>query len=207
VGAALLAVVLVAVLVLAGLSRAGVGGFCGDDLRISVAAEPEIADHVDALAEDADGCYSFEVAPVSSADLAGRVASREALPDIWVPDSAVRLAQLSRDVQIPFDTVVNSLASTPVVIASRDTPVDMSTWTSALATPGLMMGDPVRDRGRADPRRRVRGGDHAVDRGRTGRVHGDPGAGADEPHGGSPDIARDAGQGGLRGRRDDRDGA
>lgn len=144
VGAALLAVVLVAVLVLAGLSRAGVGGFCGDDLRISVAAEPEIADHVDALAEDADGCYSFEVAPVSSADLAGRVASREALPDIWVPDSAVRLAQLSRDVQIPFDTVVNSLASTPVVIASRDTPVDMSTWTSALATPGLMMGDPVR---------------------------------------------------------------
>ena len=70
VGTALLAVVLVAGLVLAGLSRAGVGGFCGDDLRISVAAEPDIADHVDALAEDADGCYSFEVAPVSSADLA-----------------------------------------------------------------------------------------------------------------------------------------
>ncbi|WP_253701776.1 substrate-binding domain-containing protein [Dietzia sp. 111N12-1] len=143
-GAALLAVVLVAVLVLAGLSRAGVGGFCGDDIRISVAAEPDIADHVDALAEGADGCYSFDVVPVSSADLAWRVASREALPDIWVPDSSVRLAQLSRDVQIPFDTVVNSLASTPVVIAFRDTPVDMSTWTSALAAPGLMMGDPVR---------------------------------------------------------------
>lgn len=144
VGAALLAVVLVVGLVLAGLSRAGVGGFCGDGVRISVAAEPDIARHVEALGAEADGCFSFEVAPVSSADLAARTASREALPDIWVPDSAVRLAQLSQDVQIPFETVVNSLASTPVVLAFRDVDVDMSTWTSALATPGLMMGDPVR---------------------------------------------------------------
>ncbi|UVE94948.1 substrate-binding and VWA domain-containing protein [Dietzia sp. B32] len=136
--------VLLAGLVLTGLSRAGVGGFCGEDVRISVAAEPDIAAHVDALARGADGCYSFEVAPVSSADLSARIASREALPDIWVPDSAVRLAQLSQDVQIPFDTVLNSLASTPVVIAFRDTRIDMSTWTTALATPGLMMGDPVR---------------------------------------------------------------
>lgn len=144
VGAGLLTIVLVAGVVLAGLSRAGVGGFCGDEARISVAAEPDIAGHVSALAADADGCHSFEVAPVSSADLAARTASREALPDIWVPDSAVRLAQLSQDVQIPFETVVNSLASTPVVLAFRDSDVDMSTWTSALATPGLMMGDPVR---------------------------------------------------------------
>ena len=144
VGAALLAVALVAGVVLSGLSRAGVGGFCGDDARISVAAEPEIAGHVEALAEDAGGCFAFEVSPISSADLATRIADREELPDIWVPDSAVRLAQLSQDVQIPFETVLNSLASTPVVIASRDTPIDMSTWTAALSTPGLMMGDPVR---------------------------------------------------------------
>lgn len=144
VGAALFALVLVAGLVLSGLSRAGVGGFCGDGVQISVAAEPDIAGHVESLAEEADGCYSFAVDPVSSADLAARVATREALPDIWVPDSAVRLGQLSQDVQIPFETVLNSVASTPVVIAQRDAGVDMSTWTSALATPGLMMGDPVR---------------------------------------------------------------
>lgn len=144
VGAALLAVVLVAGLVLAGLSRAGVAGLCGDETRVDVAAEPDIVEHVRALAEDASGCYSFEVAPVSSADFAARIADREPLPDVWIPDSAVRLAQLSLDVQIPFETVLNSVASTPVVIASRDTGVDMSTWTSALTTPGLLMGDPVR---------------------------------------------------------------
>lgn len=144
VGAAILAVVLVAGLVMAGLSRAGIGGFCGDDVTVAVAAEPDIVAHVQSLADEADGCYSIEVSPVSSADMTARIAAREALPDIWVPDSSVRLARVSQDVQIPFDTVLNSLASTPVVIAHRDTDIDMSTWTSALATPGLMMGDPVR---------------------------------------------------------------
>lgn len=144
VGAAIVAVVLVVCLVVSGLSRAGVAGFCGAEPRISVAAEPDIVEHVRVLAEHADGCHAFDVEPVSSADMSARTVSREALPDIWVPDSAVRLAQMSQDVQIPFETVLNSLASTPVVIASRDAGVDMSTWTSALATPGLMMGDPVR---------------------------------------------------------------
>lgn len=144
VGAAILAVVLVAGLVMAGLSRAGIGGFCGDGVTVEVAAEPDIVAHVQSLADEADGCYSIEVSPVSSADMTARIAAHEALPDIWIPDSSVRLARVSQDVQIPFDTVLNSLASTPVVIAHRDTDIDMSTWTSALATPGLMMGDPVR---------------------------------------------------------------
>lgn len=144
VGAAILAVVLVAGLVIAGLSRAGIGGFCGDGVTVEVAAEPDIVEHARSLADEADGCHSFEVSPVSSADMTARIAAREALPDIWIPDSSVRLARVSQDVQIPFDTVLNSIASTPVVIAHRDTDVDMSTWTSALATPGLMMGDPVR---------------------------------------------------------------
>lgn len=144
VGAAILAAVLVVGLVISGLSRAGVAGFCGAEPRISVAAEPDIVEHVRVLAEHADGCHAFDVETVSSADMSTRTVSREALPDIWVPDSAVRLAQVSQDVQIPFETVLNSLASTPVVIASRDAGVDKSTWTSALATPGLMMGDPVR---------------------------------------------------------------
>ena len=66
------------------------------------------------------------------------------MPDLWVPDSAVRLEQVSHEVQVPFATVLNSVASTPVVLVSRDVQVDMSTWTTALATPGLTMGDPVR---------------------------------------------------------------
>ena len=143
VGLALLATVLVAGLVVSGLSRAGVAGFCGDPTEVTVAAEPDIADHVRSLAEEAGGCYSFEVSPVASADIAAGVGAREPMPDIWVPDSAVRLAQVSQDVQIPFDTVLNSVASTPVVIASAGAGIDMSTWTSALSTPGLAMGDPV----------------------------------------------------------------
>lgn len=144
VGAAVFAGVLVVGLVMAGLSRAGFSGFCGDGVQVTVAAEPDIAAHVQSLADGAGGCYSFDVSPVSSADMTARISAREALPDIWIPDSSVRLARVSTEVQIPFDTVLNSVASTPVVIAHRDTDVDMSTWTSALATPGLRMGDPVK---------------------------------------------------------------
>ena len=144
VGAAILAIVVVAGLVIAGLSRVGIGGFCGEGRTVTVAAEPDIADHVRFLAEGADGCDDFEVEAVSSADISARVTAREELPDIWVPDSSVRLDQVSHEVQVPFTTVLNSVASTPVVIASRGAEVDMSTWTAALATPGLAMGDPVR---------------------------------------------------------------
>lgn len=144
VGAVFLAVAVVAALVISGLSRAGIGGFCGDSATISVAAEPDIAEHVRALAEAADGCHDFQVEALSSADISARVADREELPDLWVPDSAVRLAQVSHEVQVPFITVLNSVASTPVVIAARDTPLDSTTWAEALATPGLTMGDPVR---------------------------------------------------------------
>lgn len=144
VGAAILAIVVVGGLIISGLSRAGVGGFCGERDTIRVAAEPDIADHIRALAEDADSCHDFELEALSSAEIAARVTAREELPDLWVPDSSVRLAQVSHEVQVPFDTVLNSVASTPVVIASRDAPLDMSTWTAALATPGLTMGDPVR---------------------------------------------------------------
>lgn len=143
VGLALLATVLVIGLVVSGLSRAGVGGFCGDTVEVSVAAEPDIADHVETLAAEAGGCVTYQVAAVSSAEMATRISDRHELPDIWVPDSAIRLAQVSQDVQIPFETVLNSVASTPVIIVSDGSDVDLGTWTSALATPGLAMGDPV----------------------------------------------------------------
>ena len=144
VGATLVAAVLVVGLVVSGLSRAGVAGFCADSPLVEVAAEPEIVAHVRSLADAADGCHTFEVSPVSSADVTARVAARQGLPDIWVPDSTVRLARVSQDAAVPFDTILNSVASTPVVIASRDATIDMATWTSALSTPGLAMGDPVR---------------------------------------------------------------
>lgn len=143
VGLALLAIVLVVGLVISGMSRAGVGGFCGDAVEVTVAAEPDITDHVEALAADADGCFSYDVTAVSSAEMAVRISDRQDMPDIWVPDSAIRLAQVSQDVQIPFETVLNSVASTPVIIASDGLGVDLGTWTSALATPSLAMGDPV----------------------------------------------------------------
>lgn len=143
VGAAVLAVAVVIALAVTGLSALGVGGFCGDRTEVSVAAEPGIADQVRTLADEAGGCHDFRVDEVSSAEMTARLSDRAELPDVWVPDSAVRLAQVSQDVQIPFETVLNSLASTPVVLASKGAQVDMSTWTAALATPGLRMGDPT----------------------------------------------------------------
>ena len=76
----ILAAVLVVGLVISGLSRAGVAGFCGAEPRISVAAEPDIVEHVRVLAEHADGCHAFDVETVSSADMSTRTVSREALP-------------------------------------------------------------------------------------------------------------------------------
>lgn len=149
VGALIVAVALLVALALAGMSRLGIGGLCGGAAEVHVAAEPEIVEHVEALADEAGGCHSYEVSAVSSADLSARIADRAELPDIWVPDSSVRLAQVSQEVQIPFGTVLNSIASSPVVIASKGTEVDLSTWTSALASPDLVMGDPVRS-GTAD---------------------------------------------------------
>lgn len=149
VGAALIAAVLLVGLAVAGMSRLGIGGLCGGGDDVTVAAEPSIVGHVEALADEAGGCSSYEVSEVSSADMSTRIAGRQELPDIWVPDSTVRLAQASSEVQTPFDIILNSVASTPVVIASRGAGVDMSTWTAALATPGLAMGDPLRS-GTAD---------------------------------------------------------
>lgn len=149
VGALLVAVALVVVGVLALLTRLGVGGLCSGGETVTVAAEPGIAPHVETLVGQADGCHEYSVEAVSSADISSRVSDREEMPDLWVPDSAVRLAQISAELQLPFDTVLNSLASTPVVIATHERDVDMSTWTAALSTPGLAMGDPVRS-GTAD---------------------------------------------------------
>src|SRR5699024_5541250 len=144
VGAVLLVAALVIGLALAVLSRLGPAGLCGDREEITVAAEPGGAHHVEALADASARWHTFEGTEVSSSDMAARTASREDFADLWVPDSAVRLAQVSQQARIPFDTVLNSIASTPVILATRDARVDLSTWTSALATPGLAMGDPVR---------------------------------------------------------------
>lgn len=144
VGAALIAVAAVVGLIAAGLSTVRAGGLCTDRATVTLAVEPGISSEVATLADEAGGsCFSYEVTAVPASEMTARLTDRGELPDIWIPDSAVRLAQVSQEVQIPFDTVLNSIASTPVVIATRDTEVDMATWTAALATDGLAMGDPI----------------------------------------------------------------
>lgn len=151
VGAGAIGVVLLSALVLAGVSGATGGGLCMSRTSVSLAVEPSLEGRARDLVDRAsdDSCHSYSVTAVSSSEMAGRLARREALPDLWIPDSAVRLARISQDVQLPFDTVLNSVASTPVVLASKGTTPDASTWTAALAGRGVRMGDPTRS-GTAD---------------------------------------------------------
>ena len=147
VGAGIVALIVVIGLVVAGISRVGGGGggFCGARDTVTLTVEPALEDAARTLADSAEdkGCVRFTVTAASSADVSALADGREQLPDLWIPDSAVRLARVSQDVQVPFETVLNSVASSPVVIASRGVDVDMDSWTAALSTEGLTMGDPT----------------------------------------------------------------
>jgi hypothetical protein len=78
-----------------------------------------------------------------------RLADREKLPDLWVPTSSVQSDRVSRDSQLPFETVLNSVASTPVVLAVKEGEPSVRSWTEALGTPGTIVDD-VADSGVAD---------------------------------------------------------
>lgn len=124
---------------------------CGGGDPVALAADPSIAPEIEKLVADADdlGCSGVEVTATSTGDMLRTLSDREDLPDMWVPTSPVQAERVSRDTQLPFDTVLNSLASTPVVLADKGGNPSIRSWTEALATPGMIVGN-VADSGVAD---------------------------------------------------------
>lgn len=149
------ALVLVAIVIIAvALYRVATGKPllpCGNSDPITLAADPSISEEVEQLVaeSDGDGCASVEVESASTGSMLSTLTDREKLPDLWIPTSSVQSDRVSRDSQLPFETVLNSVASTPVVLAVKEAEPSIRSWTEALGTQGTMVGD-VADSGVAD---------------------------------------------------------
>ena len=123
---------------------------CSGEVRLTVAAAPEIAPAVqqtakawtDGGAAISDACVVVDVSPVSPATMASAVASRHgvtltglgqsggavAIPDVWIPDSSTWLVRLASEASgfVPKDR--RSIAQSPVVVAMPEPVAQTLGW-------------------------------------------------------------------------------
>ncbi|WP_109509763.1 VWA domain-containing protein [Nocardioides speluncae] len=111
---------------------------CGGP-AITVEAAPEIAEVIQKVTAD---CDNIEVSPTSSAETAEKVVAGEGAPDVWIPDSLLWESRVAQRASTPPRRLITSLATTPIVIASRvkDPP---TTWSDLISDRDLIMGDPT----------------------------------------------------------------
>lgn len=145
------------------------GGGCDDVADLKVAVDPTIAEQVSAAADrvGTPGCARPVVTAVDQVQAAALIGSPDGSPDLWIPDSSARVEQISGKRENPPKIVVDSIASTPVVVAGKagELPATGS-WFGVLTLPGLKLGDPLQtstadapilaalseaERGRAEP--------------------------------------------------------
>lgn len=96
------------------------------------------------------GCTKLLVEPIDPGDVATALVSGTDVPDYWIPDSPLWVDRVAKTTGTMPRTLVESVASTPVVLASASdgTP---DTWFTALAAPDLLLGDPLEDGSSAAP--------------------------------------------------------
>ena len=126
------------------LSTFGSGG-CGDDDTLTVAAAPELAAIVKAVAsngneplETSQGCL-LSVQPTDPGKAVAAITNGTHAPDLWIPDTSAWLSQLPASVP---DRTPRSVAKTPVVIAGPGGQRP-DTWLEAMSQPGATMLDPT----------------------------------------------------------------
>ncbi|MGO4132734.1 substrate-binding and VWA domain-containing protein [Janibacter sp. RAF20_2_2] len=153
---------LLPVAVLLVLALCGGGAFAalrggGDDSacggrKLTVAATPEIAEPLeDALAKvkESDACADFDVTSASAADTARNINEGQA-PDVWIPDSSTWIDAVDASKTTGQWLEGQSIASSPVVLASGDDQkakvTKFSSWGSLLNNEGgLRMANPDTD--------------------------------------------------------------
>lgn len=108
---------------------------------VTLAASPDLAPALTAALAEA-GCQQVSVQARTSSDVLRSLVSGIGATDYWVPDSSLWLARAASLTQAQAPVVVDSLATTPVVLASTTT-AGPQTWADVLADPGLVMGDPL----------------------------------------------------------------
>lgn len=121
----------------------------GSTTTVTLAAAPAMADLADeavAALDDNDQCIQVDVSTASVADLAAaqdevNEGEEDAFPDLWIPDSPAWQVVLS-DAGLSGRVVANSLATSPVGLASGSQVGVPATWLAALKSPQLVKMDP-----------------------------------------------------------------
>lgn len=113
---------------------------CGN-AAVRIAASPEVGVPLRSAMSDA-GCSNVTVDLVSPVEVSRALVAGVDVPDYWVPDSTLWEERTRTVSKTPPTVLVDSIASSPVLLASATTKAPAS-WTAALADPGLLIGDPL----------------------------------------------------------------
>jgi hypothetical protein len=143
--------VLVAVLLAAVVAGGGYwayqknGDASGRCDRVSVVVTPELQPTVSAaakeLARSSQDCVALAVSSATSAEVAnGKLGS--SLPDLWIPDSSAWLDRTVAGIRRP-KLLVDSLASSPLVLVSGDRIEQPTSWLTALGSGTVAITDPL----------------------------------------------------------------
>lgn len=132
-----------------------VGG-CANTRDVVLAADPSIAptvaEVIEPLTDKALACARVELRSVAPADVAASLGKPETAPALWIPDSSLWLAKVSRASGVLLELAAQSVAATPGVIATRrEAAPFFATWLDVLKTKGIGIGDPLTDSVAAAP--------------------------------------------------------
>jgi len=113
---------------------------CGS-AQVRVAASPEVGVPLRSALRDA-GCSNVVVELATPVEVSRVLVGGVDVPDYWVPDSALWEERTRTVSKTPPSVLVDSIASSPVVLASAAAKAP-ATWTDALRDPGMLVGDPL----------------------------------------------------------------
>ncbi|MEN0135558.1 MAG: substrate-binding and VWA domain-containing protein [Rhodococcus sp. (in: high G+C Gram-positive bacteria)] len=121
---------------------------CDQVTDYTLAADPGIAPALDGILGEAKstdlGCARVAVGAATSGEVAGRLGKGTDAPDLWIPDSGAWVGKAALTAAGPVEVMTGSVASSPVVLASRveDAPTS-PTWLAALQIKDIQLGNPL----------------------------------------------------------------
>lgn len=113
---------------------------CGSE-AVVIAASRDLAPALHAALIDA-GCTNVDVRGIDPVEVSRTLVSGVGTPDYWVPDSSLWVERAQPVARTAPETLVDSLATSPVVLASAGAEAPR-TWADALTEPTMVMGDPL----------------------------------------------------------------
>ncbi|TQC41982.1 VWA domain-containing protein [Rhodococcus sp. WS4] len=121
---------------------------CDQVTDYTLAADPSVVPALDKVlgdAKDTDlGCANVTVGAATSGDIAGRLGKGTDAPDLWIPDSGAWVGKAALTAAGPIEVMTGSIASSPVVLASREEDAPTSpTWLAALQIKDIQLGNPL----------------------------------------------------------------